>query len=89
VTTIEPERYFSFKWHPYPVDPDTDYAKETPTLVEFTLTSVDGGTRLHVIESGFDAIPEARRAEAFMKNDGGWSWQLGNIRDYAEGRHAA
>ena len=37
VQKVEPERLFSFTWHPYAVEPGTDYSKETPTLVEFTL----------------------------------------------------
>src|SRR5690349_14697790 len=35
VVRIEPERYFSFRWHPYAVDPKVDYGAEEPTLVEF------------------------------------------------------
>ena len=42
VVTIEPERLFSFTWHPYGIDPKVDYSKETPTLVEFKLTKVAG-----------------------------------------------
>ncbi len=37
VQKMEPERLFSFTWHPYAVDPKIDYSKETPTLVEFRL----------------------------------------------------
>jgi hypothetical protein len=52
--------------------------------VEFRLEEVAGGTRLTVVESGFDAIPLARRAEAFRMNEGGWEAQLKNIE-----RHVA
>jgi len=37
VQKMEPERLFSFTWHPYAIDAKTDYSKETPTLVEFRL----------------------------------------------------
>ncbi|TME35633.1 MAG: vanillate O-demethylase oxidoreductase VanB, partial [Chloroflexi bacterium] len=43
---------------------------------------VAGGTQLTVIESGFDRIPLARRAEAFRMNDAGWTEQLENIGRY-------
>jgi uncharacterized protein YndB with AHSA1/START domain len=76
---MEPERLFSFTWHPYAVDADVDYSKETPTLVEFTLTPTPTGTRLRVVESGFDKIPKHRRDEAFRMNEGGWEEQMGNI----------
>src|SRR5499427_1301212 len=37
VQRIEPERLFSFTWHPYAVDPAVDYSREPTTLVEFRL----------------------------------------------------
>src|ERR1044071_8559218 len=44
VQSMEPERLFSFTWHPYAVDPAADYSSETPTLVEFRLSPIPGGT---------------------------------------------
>src|SRR5262245_7699184 len=82
IVTMEPERLFSLRWHPYAIDPDVDYSSEPMTLVEFTLEDVDGGTRLRVVESGFDQIPLARRAEAFRMNDGGWAAQMKHIEAY-------
>jgi len=76
---MEPERLFSFTWHPYAVDPKKDYSQETPTLVEFRLEKTAAGTLLVVTESGFDKIPRDRRQEAFRKNDGGWAQQMKNI----------
>src|SRR3981189_1853602 len=32
VQKIEPERYFSYTWHPYAINPKVDYSQETPTL---------------------------------------------------------
>jgi uncharacterized protein YndB with AHSA1/START domain len=82
IQKIEPEKYFSFTWHPYAIDPKHDYSKEPTTLVEFHLEKAAVGTRLKVIESGFDKIPFERRAEAFLKNDGGWTQQMANIKEY-------
>jgi uncharacterized protein YndB with AHSA1/START domain len=79
VVAIEPQRYFAYTWHPYAVDPAVDYAHEPPTLVEFTLEAIDAGTRLTVVESGFDRIPTHRRDEAWRMNDGGWAAQIRNI----------
>jgi uncharacterized protein YndB with AHSA1/START domain len=81
VERIEPERFFSYRWHPG--DPNHDYRAEPMTLVEFTLEDVPGGTRLTIVESGFDQIPLSRRAEAFRMNEGGWAEQLENIQRYA------
>lgn len=82
VQTMETERLFSFHWHPYAVDPKVDYSKEPPTLVEFKLERTPAGTLLVVTESGFDAIPAARRDEAFRMNSGGWTAQLKNIENH-------
>jgi uncharacterized protein YndB with AHSA1/START domain len=79
IHAMEPERYFSFNWHPYAIDPKVDYSQEMPTVVEFRLEEIAGGTLLRVIESGFDKIPSERRAEAFRMNDDGWSQQMKNI----------
>ena len=82
VQRIEPERYFSYRWHPYAHDPKVDYSQEPATLVEFTLEDAPGGTKLTVVESGFDRLPAARRTEAFRMNEEGWTAQLGNIERY-------
>jgi uncharacterized protein YndB with AHSA1/START domain len=82
IKAIEPEMLFSYTWHPYAVDPEVDYTKEASTLVEFRLQATAGGTLLTVTESGFEKIPSERRAEAFLRNDGGWKQQMKNIEAY-------
>jgi uncharacterized protein YndB with AHSA1/START domain len=82
VKAVEPERLFSFTWHPYALDQNKDYSHETPTLVEFELEPIAKGTLLTVTESGFDKIPADRRAEAFRMNEGGWAQQVVNIERY-------
>jgi uncharacterized protein YndB with AHSA1/START domain len=85
VERIEPEDFFSYRWHPYAIDPKVDYSKEPTTLVEFRLEEVPGGTMITIAESGFDKIPAERRAEAFRMNDKGWAGQIENIRRHVEG----
>jgi uncharacterized protein YndB with AHSA1/START domain len=84
VVAIEPERLFSFRWHPYAIDPDVDYSAEPTTLVEFRLEPNGSGTILTVTESGFDAIPEGRRLGAFRMNDRGWAMQMTNIERHVD-----
>jgi uncharacterized protein YndB with AHSA1/START domain len=84
VQKMQPETYFSFTWHPYAIEPDTDYTTEPPTLVEFTLEKTAGGTRLTVVESGFDKLPPERRLQAFRSNDGGWAEQVKNIERHLQ-----
>jgi uncharacterized protein YndB with AHSA1/START domain len=84
VARIEPERLFAYRWHPYAIDPQVDYSAEPTTLVEFTLEETAAGTLLTVVESGFDRIPAARRAEAFRMNDGGWAAQVANLQRHVD-----
>lgn len=82
VERIQPERLFSYRWHPYAIDPKHDYSSEPTTLVEFRLDEAEGETLLTIVESGFDRLPAARRAEAFRMNTGGWTGQIKNIERY-------
>jgi len=82
VVKMEHERLFAFTWHPYAVDPNVDYAKEPPTLVEFRLEPAETGTVLVLTESGFGALPNDRQLEAFRRNDGGWTQQMKNIESH-------
>lgn len=85
VERMDEERLFSFRWHPYAVDPKTDYSTEPTTLVEFRLEAVADGTLLTVVESGFDRIPAVRQAEAFRMNTQGWHAQIENIQRHVAG----
>jgi uncharacterized protein YndB with AHSA1/START domain len=82
VQKMEPERLFSFTWHPYAIDQKMDYSNEPQTLVEFRLEPTATGTLLFVTESGFDKIPSHRRDEAFRMNEGGWTQQMKNIETH-------
>ncbi|HWA58668.1 MAG TPA: SRPBCC family protein [Gemmatimonadales bacterium] len=82
VEKVEPEGYFSYRWHPYPMDPAIDYAAEPTTLVEFRLEETEGGTAVAITESGFDRLPASRRAEAFRMNEAGWTGQSRKLAAY-------
>ena len=82
IDRMEPERLFSWRWHPYAVESGIDYSAEPPTLVAFELDDAEGGTRLTVVESGFDDVPLARRAKAYRMNSEGWTIQTGAIERY-------
>lgn len=84
IERIDPERLFSYSWHPYAIDPAVDYSGEPSTLVEFRLEPSTKGTRLTITESGFAALPAPRRLEAFRMNSGGWDAQTRNIAAHVE-----
>jgi len=82
IVAIEPQRRLAFRWHPYAVEPGTDYSQEPTTLVEFTLTEIDDGVLLRIVESGFENIPADRRVAAFEGNSEGWAKQTELVRKY-------
>lgn len=84
VEKVEPEGYFSYRWHPYAVDPAIDYAAEPTTLVEFRLQETPDGTAITITESGFDRLPAHRRAQAFRMNEAGWAGQSQKLSAYVE-----
>ena len=82
IEKMEPERLFSFRWHPGAVDPGIDYSAEPTTLVVFELEPQAEGVLLTVTESGFDRIPLERRLKAFTANEQGWSMVVKLIEEY-------
>jgi uncharacterized protein YndB with AHSA1/START domain len=82
IEQMEPERLFSFRWHPGAVDPAIDYSQEPTTLVVFALEQTPEGVLLTLTESGFDQIPLERRAKTLASNEQGWSIQMTLIEAY-------
>jgi uncharacterized protein YndB with AHSA1/START domain len=82
IVAVEEPRRFAYRWHPFAVEPAVDYSAEPTTLVEFTLSETPDGVLLRIVESGFDTIPQARRADAFEASDGGWAKQTELVRKY-------
>ena len=82
IEAMEPEKLFSFRWHPHAVEPGVDYSGEPTTLVAFALEEVPGGVQLTVTESGFDRIPLARRVKAFTANEQGWGIVVNLFAEY-------
>jgi len=84
VVAMDAPSLFAFTWHPYAVDPDRDYSADPQTRVEFRLEPAGEGTRLTVVESGFDSLPAERRDEALRMNTSGWETQVKNVKAHAE-----
>ena len=83
VVAVEPMSRLAFRWHPG-VDAE-DEPDDEKTLVELTLSDAPEGTRLDIVESGFDRVPLERRAKAFEMNEGGWEAQTQLVRKFVEG----
>jgi uncharacterized protein YndB with AHSA1/START domain len=83
VVDVEPHRRFSYRWA---AEAESEQIEGNSTLVEFTLEPTDEGTRLRVVESGFEelAVTDEQRRARVEDNTEGWEIQLGRIRERAE-----
>ena len=87
VESVEAPRHFTYRWnHPA----GTTASPGNSTLVEFTLTPEDGGTRLRVVESGHDGLGWPRdQQDAFVdEHIEGWAWHLGRLEQLFARRSA-
>lgn len=84
VEKVEPPTYVAYRWAS--AFSGQELTDDNTTLVEFTLTEEDGGTRLRVVESGFASLPgsDDLRAQAVRDNTGGWPQVLDAFRKRAE-----
>jgi uncharacterized protein YndB with AHSA1/START domain len=85
IVDLDPPRRFSYRWAPIREHWGEEPTEANSTLVEFTLASEGDGTRLKVVESGFEALEgtDEQRRTSLEGNTEGWETQLGNVRDYA------
>jgi uncharacterized protein YndB with AHSA1/START domain len=87
VESVEAPRRFTYRWtHPA----GTTAAPGNSTLVEFTLTPEDGGTRLRVVESGHDGLgwPQDHQNAFVDEHIEGWAWHLGRLEQLFAQRSA-
>lgn len=86
VEAVDPLRRFAFRWvYPAGATPH----ESNSTLVEFTLSPEARGTRLRVVESGFDQIDwsDAEKAREVESHTRGWLECLERLGNLAS-RHA-
>lgn len=79
VEDLEPERLFAFRWYHDDGSGAVPPERQPTTRVEFRLEPLGRGTRLTIVESGFDSFPDASGLEALRRNTEGWNIQAGNI----------
>ena len=82
IERVDPERFFSMRGAYLP---DEEPRPGNSTLVEFTLAPEGDGTRLRVVESGFEdlELTEEQRAQQLAGNIEGWQIELAELVEYA------
>ena len=85
VVDVEAPRRFSYRWSVLREAFDSEPVEGNSTLVEFTLEAEGDGTRLRVVESGFDTLfaDPAKQGERAEDNRKGWASELAELADYA------
>jgi uncharacterized protein YndB with AHSA1/START domain len=84
VVRVEPKTYAAFRWASQ--EPGTELADGHTTLVEFRVEPGPDSVQVTVVESGFTALdlPAETREQAWKDNTGGWSLELGSLKERAE-----
>lgn len=82
VEELDPPRTIAYRWGNSNASASTLESGET-TVFRFTLEPVDAGTRLTVVETGFDALRDP--IASMESNRGGWNSELDELVAYLEG----
>ncbi|MGW0161713.1 SRPBCC domain-containing protein [Mycobacterium sp. NPDC003323] len=80
VEQVEAPALLVYRWAR---DSDTDPVRGNSTVVRFELNAIDIGTRLSVLENGFEELKDPATAHA--ENSGGWKAELDDLVHFLEG----
>jgi uncharacterized protein YndB with AHSA1/START domain len=88
VETVQRPHFFSFRWIR---GSETEVREGNSTLVEFSLSPEDGGTRLRVVESGFPKLDasDADKTTDVDEHRQGWVLELDDLREYVREHRAS
>lgn len=83
ITAVEPEQRFAFAWA-------EGFVSNRASSVEITLSPIDTGTQVHLVESGFPLEgDDATKREALRSLAAGWTVELDELVDLAEHLHSS
>lgn len=85
VEEFEPMSLYAWRWHPGGACDWGEAPDGEATLVTFRLEAVDGGTKVSLLESGFELVPDERRAQVFGMNCQGWDCQMDALAAFSQG----
>ena len=82
IEELDPPRVIAYRWSNENARPVSPIDLEHSTVFRFTLEPFDGGTRLTVVESGFENLADP--AGSLEGNRSGWDSELDELVDYLE-----
>ena len=81
VEHVDKPKTLVYRWaREFGVEP----AQGNSTVVRFDLTAIEGGTRLDLLETGFEELADPEGAQT--GNVDGWKAELGELVEYLESR---
>ena len=86
IVAANPHDFFSYRCAPgsiYCPQGFLDDVLEHPsTLVEFTLETIEGGTRIHMKESGIASLPSEYIEKTVTEHGAGWDFMISRLEEY-------
>jgi uncharacterized protein YndB with AHSA1/START domain len=83
IEELDPPRMIAYRWSNEPAFPDAPIDPNHSTVFRFTLDPLDGGTRLTVVESGFQTQDDP--SASMESHRTGWDSELDELVAYLEG----
>jgi len=80
IAVVDPPRQFTLRWQP-----DVRYPAMT-LVTSFLLEEENGGTRVTISESGYEALPADVRQQWLDATGGGYTMSMANLKAYLEGQ---
>ena len=82
IEQIDPPTTFAYRWRAHGIPETEPLQNNNSSLVTFSLTEVEGGTQLQVVETGFAGLDTAVHEASYQENVGGWRTELQELVDY-------
>jgi len=79
IAVVDRPREFAIQWPPQPQYHSID------VFTRYVLEEENGGTRVTVSETGFEALPDDIRQQRFDSTAEGYTTVLASLKDYVEG----
>jgi uncharacterized protein YndB with AHSA1/START domain len=80
IEVVDPPSLFRLRWDAY-----EGYANVS-LVTSFTLAEDNGGTRVTILESGYEAVPEEERQQWLDSTGHGYGMSMENLKAYLEGK---
>ena len=79
IVTVDPPKTLAYQWHPGDVHTLDQFPEDELTTVTFSLEPHADGTKVTVVETGFEKIAADRQEWALGQNNAGWDEEFAKL----------